>query len=318
MEIRKTLKKIDYKIRPHLIMDIGKPDDLIILAGMGRSGTTWAGNIINYDNSYRVLFEPFFPAKVKEAKSFEYIQYFSPRCNNATLANQAKRILGGKIRNYWVDRYNDRFFYRRRIIKDIRCNLMLGWLKQLANDPPIVLMIRHPLQVVSSWSKIGWGKEALGNRSEFDIITSQESLLNDFPIICDVMKRIDPQDFSENIVFLWCIYHFVPSHHLKKNETYALFYENLLTNPDGEIVRLFNYLNKPFNQRKLHRVMRKPSSTNFLGRDFNRYQSRLLNSWKDEFSTKQIQRAGYILAEFGIDDIYDKSGYPTGAQVFRD
>ena len=90
-----------------------------------------------------------------------------------------------------------RCLYRRRIIKDIRCNFMLGWLKRVANNAPIVLMIRHPLQIVSSWSRLGWGKEALGHRSDFDIITSQESLMNDFPIIRDVMKRVDLQDYVE-------------------------------------------------------------------------------------------------------------------------
>ena len=317
IKARNMLESIYHKIRAHFL-DIGKPDDSIILAGMGRSGTSWAGDIINYDNSYRVVFEPFFPANVKESKGFEYIQYLNPRCNNAILTNQARIILAGTVRNNWVDKYNNRLFYRRRIIKDIRCNLMLGWLKRVANNPPIVLMIRHPLQIASSWSKLGWEKEALGNRNDFDIITSQESLLNDFPIISNVMKRIDKQDFVENIVFQWCIYQLIPSHHLKRNEVHALYYENLLTEPDNEAVRLFHYLNKPFDQHKLHKAIKKPSITNFLGRDFNKDQTYLLNSWKDYFSAKQIRRTNYILATFGLENIYDKDGYPTGAQVFSD
>lgn len=308
---------IDHKVRSHFL-DIGKPNDLIILAGMGRSGTTWAGNIVNYDNSYRVLFEPFFPGKVKEADGFEYIQYLNPRCNNAVLANQAKRILAGNIRNNWVDRDNNRLFYRRRIIKEIRCNLMLGWLKKVANNPPTVLMIRHPLQVASSWLKLRWGKKELGKRNDFDIMTSQESLLDDFPIIGDLMKWIDPQDSLEKIVFQWCIYYLIPSHHLKKHEVCCLFYENLLIDPDNEIVRLFRYLNIPLNKHRLHKSMKKSSGTNFIGRDFNKDQSFLLNSWKDEFSIKQLRRAGYILEAFGLHDIYDKNGYPRGAQLFKE
>jgi hypothetical protein len=301
------------------IIDIGEPDDLIILAGMGRSGTTWVGDIINYDKSYRLLFEPFCPAKVKEAMGFEYIQYLSPLCINEILTRQAKTILMGNIQNDWVDRDNNRELYRRRIIKDIRCNLMLGWLKKVANNPPVVLVIRHPLQVVSSWSKLGWGgKESLGNRSDLDVIMSQESLLNDFPIISDVIERIDPQDFVQRIVFQWCIFHLIPSHHLKKHEAYALFYENLIIDQDNELIKLFHYLNKLFDRNMLGEAMRKSSSTNFLCRDFNKEQSQLLNSWKDEFSTQQIQSADYILAAFGLNDIYDKNGYPTGAHLFRD
>jgi hypothetical protein len=299
-------------------MDIGKPDNTIFLAGMGRSGTTWAGDIINHDNRYRVLFEPFFPKKVKEAKAFEYIQYLSPQSNNEGLTKQAKAILAGKPRNLWVDRANQRILYRRRIIKDIRCNLMLGWLKQIAPNLPIVIMIRHPLQVASSWLKLGWGKEALGNRSDVDIITSQRSLLNDFPIIDDVMKRIDLQDVVENIIFEWSIYHLIPSQHLKTNEAYTLFFESLLTNFGNESIRLFQYLDTPFNPDKLLKTKRKSSSTNVLGRDFNKDQPRLLAGWRDEFSTKQIQRADYILSAFELNDIYDKKGYPTGAPFFGD
>ena len=316
MKTRTMLKTVVNKVKSRFL-DIGKPNDVIILAGMARSGTTWAGDIINYDNSYRVLFEPFFPAKVKQAKEFEYIQYLSPHCDNAILINQAKKILAGKIRNNWVDRDNNRLFYRRRIIKEIRCNLMLGWLKKRAN-PPIVLMIRHPLQIVSSWSKLGWGKEACGSRSDLDIILSQQSLLKDFPLISDVMKQIKHSDFVEKIVFQWCIFHFIPIQQLTKDEAHTLFYENLLNDPDNEVARLFQYLSKPFDNSKLRKAMKTTSSTNFLGRDFNEDQSRLKNSWMEEFSTKQIQRANYILAAFGLDDIYDKDGYPTSSQVFRD
>ena len=58
-----------------LLYDLGTLNDTIIVAGMGRSGTTWGVNIINHDNSYRVLFEPFSPASVVEAEEFEYVQY---------------------------------------------------------------------------------------------------------------------------------------------------------------------------------------------------------------------------------------------------
>ncbi len=308
--LNKTISTINF-----LPMDLGDSDISIILVGMGRSGTTWAGNIINYDNRYRVLFEPFLPAKVEEAKEFEYIQYLNPDSNDVALANQARTILAGKIRNSWVDRDNSRLFYRHRILKDIRCNLMIGWLKKVANNPPIVLMIRHPLQVVSAWKKLGWGKEPLGSRNDFDVITSQESLLKDFPIIREVMKETNREDFIQNIIFQWCIYHLIPSEHLKKHDAYALYYENLLTDSDNEITKLFYYLDQPFNKERLKDKMGKASSTNFQQRNFS--QNNTLNNWKEEFSTKQIERANYILAAFGLDHIYDNNGFPTGAQIFE-
>ena len=132
------------------------------------------------------------------------------------------------------------------------------------------------------------------------------------------MKWVDTNDLIERIVFQWCIYHFTPSNQLKKNEAYPLFYETLLTEPENESTRLFHYLNRPFNQKKVGKIMKKSSKTNFLERDFHKNQSQLLNSWKDTFSARQIQRADSILASFGLDNLYDKNGYPTGAPLFKD
>jgi len=210
----------------------------------------------------------------------------------------------------WVQQ----LFYRRRIVKDIRCNLMLGWLAKIANHPPIVLVVRHPLQVAASWRKLKWTRGQLG----IDSVLSQEALLRDFPVIADVRKWIDPQDLVENSVFLWCVVHLVPSLHLKKNETHVLFYENLLTEPAQEISSLFQYLNLPFSPDILPQILSRPSWTNWLRRDVKQDRPSLLNSWKDEFSARQQRKAHAILAAFALDPLYDKDGLPTGNPFFRE
>ena len=121
---------------------------------------------------------------------------------------------------------------------------MLGWLKEIAPWIPIILMIRHPLQVISSWVKLGWGKEAKGERMDYDIVTSQNDLLNDFSIIKKAIYEVNPQNHFERLIFLWCIYHYVPFNQLKSGEAYILFYENLIIQPENEIQKLFKFLNK--------------------------------------------------------------------------
>lgn len=313
MNIRRKWDNFNEEFRSRY-MDIGKPENVIIVAGMGRSGTTWVAEMINYDDTYRVMFEPFLASLVREAEGFQYIQYLRPYCTDSVLTNRARSILAGKVRHEWVDERTHRIFYRRRIVKEIRCNLMLGWLKQIANHPPIVLVIRHPLQVAASWRKLQWTREQLG----IDSILAQETLLRDFPVIADVQKWIDPQDFVENIVFQWCIVHLVPSLHLKQDEAYAIFYENLLTELAHEILKLFQYLNKPFSQKILPQILSRPSWTNWLERDFKQDRPSLLNSWKDEFSTQQKRKVDSILAAFELDHIYDKNGFPIGIPFFRD
>ena len=292
-------------------LDIGRAKDSILLIGMGRSGTTWIANIINHDKSYRILFEPFFPSLVQEAEGFEYIQYMHPLENNPALAKKAKAILSGKPRSLWVDRDNSGMLYRRRIIKDIRCNLLAGWLKIIAPHLPIVLLIRHPLQVAASWRKLGWGVEALGEQSDFEIITSQHRLLKDFPELQAIAKQIDPNKFLDNVIFLWGIFHIVPLRQLQQNEMYCLFYEHLLTQPIKECEKLFDYLHKPFSWEQVKKSVTHESSTNFQKRNLSQDKHLLLNGWKKEFSNEDIHRAGGILSMFGLDTIYDVNGCPS-------
>ncbi|MCP3929790.1 MAG: sulfotransferase [Bacteroidetes bacterium] len=299
----KTLSNLKYTLTSPFL-DIGKLENSILLIGMGRSGTTWAANIINHDHSYRVLFEPLFPALVREAKDFEYIQYIPVYDSNPRLRKKAASILAGKPRNRWVDRDNSGLLYRRRIIKDIRCNLMAGWLKKMFPHLPIVLLIRHPLQVAASWRKLGWGKEALGQRSDFDIITSQHRLIQDFPLLQSIVEQIDPNNFLDNVIFLWGVYHLIPFQQLHPDEVYYLYYEKLLTQPENECKKLFKYLNKPFSWKLVQNTLIHESSTNFQKRDFSKEHDQLLNGWKNIFSEGEIQRAKEILTMFGLDSIF--------------
>ncbi len=302
------------QLQGSIYIDMGQEDASVIVAGMGRSGTTWVANAINYDKSYRVLFEPFHPNVVKAAKHFEYNQYINPDCKDHILIEQARKILSGRLgRSRWVDRENRRLLYNRRIIKDIRCNLMLRWLKEVYPQIPIVLVVRHPLSVAASWLSLGWGKEHKGQRCDFDIITSQKTLLNDFPVIADIAKEIDRNDIFEKIVFIWSVSHFVPFKQFSQNEgeMLCLCYENLILDQKSELERLFRYLGKPYNLDVVVNDMRSPSSTNFLKRDFKKEGNQLLVGWKTKFSEEQKEKAGNILSMFELQDIYKVDGYPT-------
>ena len=50
----------------------------VYLAGDGRSGTTWISEIINCDNRYRYMFEPFHPSFVPLASHFRFFSICGP------------------------------------------------------------------------------------------------------------------------------------------------------------------------------------------------------------------------------------------------
>jgi len=275
--LRKKIIKATYPLRSP-VLDIGKADDLIILAGMGRSGTTWIANIINHRKDYRLLFEPFYPAKVPEARSFRYIQYLPPDFRDDPLVANAKKITAGKVRSSWVDSENAGIGYKKRLLKDIRCNLMLEWLRQVADAPPTVLIVRHPLQVIASWLKLGWGTAPGTQTSDFEVIISQAALLQDYPRIQQVLSTLDKSSSFERILFQWCVFYFVPLQQLNVNKSHLLFYENLVLRPKPSITRLFDYLEMPLDWEKVQPQLQQSSHTNFLRRDHQHEKIKLSTS----------------------------------------
>jgi len=285
-------------------LDMGGAHDAVILAGMGRSGTTWVAELINADGGDRIVFEPFFAARVPEAAGFDYLQYLRPSQSDPILVERARAILAGKVRNRWVDRDNHGFFYRRRIIKDIRCNLMLAWLKAIAPAIPIVVVVRHPLAVTASWLKLGWGKELDGDRTDVDILTAQPDLFEDFPILGNLLNEIDPTSRFEQVLFEWCVLHLVPYQQFQTGGAYFLFYENLILQPEQELRSLFQFIQKPYDWEAMQPIMGSASSTNFLKRSFRDHQASQLTQWQESFSTVQRDRACQILARCGLDIFY--------------
>ena len=55
----------------HVDLARGDPGKTVFLAGTGRSGTTWLAGLINHDQSYRDVFEPFHPGKVEALGGFK-------------------------------------------------------------------------------------------------------------------------------------------------------------------------------------------------------------------------------------------------------
>jgi hypothetical protein len=286
-------------------IDVGPAFATTILTGMGRSGTTWATDIINYDGDHRVIFEPFFPARVKEASGLEYIEYVRPSDTNEALLETVGRILSGGVKSQWVDRDNDSIFYRKRIVKSIRANLMLGWIAKNFPEVPVVLMIRHPLQVAASWLKLDWGEEVDGERTDFEILVSQDELLADFPIIDEAKDKIDTESVLERTVFEWCVLYTVPFQLISDDRMYVLRYEDVVTEPKETVCELFQYLGIPFEWNRTVKSIGRASSTNFQNRDYSRDTSELLEGWKESLSMKQIETGKSILSVLEMSELYE-------------
>ena len=264
----------------------------VFLAGSGRSGTTWVSGIINHRNGYRLIFEPFHPGI---CKNFRRKQYLRPGDRREEYLEPARKVLTGGIRSSWTDRFNRKFVARRRLIKDIRANLLLGWMRENFPGMPIVLLLRHPCAIAASRLALGW-RDSLPETME------QKELVEDFlsPVEAEIRAA---RNAFERHVFSWCIDNYVPLRQFAPGEIHLAFYENFVVYPEDEIRRLFTYLGEDLDGR-VYRALRRPSPLSRNG------GSPSVDTWRLSVSGAQLERAVEILGLFDLDRIYGDGTMP--------
>lgn len=276
-------------------------ENTIILAGTGRSGTTWVSNIINYANEYRDIFEPFDPRHTKLWKDSHYKQYLRASDHSQKHLEAAQKILTGRINNRWINQHNRRFLCDKRLVKDIRANLMLKWLKVHFPRIPLIFIMRHPCAVALSRVKLGWD-------TWLDEILKQQDLVDDFlsTFIDDIYKE---KGEFERQIYLWCIENYIPLNTLEKDDFFMLFYEELCVYPERETKKLFNWLGKEYNDSvrsafRIPSVVAERHSAIHTGNN-------LITQWKQTVTQKQLVRSFDIIKKFGLDKYYSDSTLPV-------
>jgi hypothetical protein len=284
----------------------------ILLAGSGRAGTTWVAEIINFDNSYRLMFEPFNNARVPQTRFFGDCQYLRPDENNPIFLAPARSIFSGRLRNGWVDAYNRRLRVDRRLVKDIRANLLLGWIRAHFPEIPIVLLLRHPCAVAYSRCALKWSAD-LENT-----FIRQEALMNDYlqPFLPALQEA--RSDFERH-VFWWCIEAYVPLMQFSRGDILVTTYEDCVASPETEVRRIFDYLRKPFNDEVLKAIGKPSSQTRWNWRSRNASAivsgEGIVNSWQRSVSRGDAERAIEILHLFGLDSIYGLDRLPNSPSI---
>jgi Sulfotransferase family len=285
-----------------LYIDAGRDyQNTVILAGSARGGTTWIAELLNFDNSYRMIFEPFFPSHVPLCRAFAKQQYLRPEDDDPTFLNPIRTIVSGQLRNGWSDHINRQPFPRRRLIKEIRANLLLRWIKSHFPEIPLILLLRHPCAVVSSRLRMGW-------KSDLSIFLEQASLMSDF---LSPFKAAMENSVSrlEKHLYDWCVQTYVPMRQFKHDQIHLAFYENFCAQPRAEVARLFAFLKRPLDERLFTEVERPSSRTNRPGRKLPSREA-LVAGWQDSFSTQELKQVRDILGSFGLDSIYGEDGMP--------
>jgi hypothetical protein len=137
------------------------PSDVILVLGTARSGTTWVGNVIARICGSRTVFEPFVmlanrsgfataPYTPETLLNRSLQAYLPDEDVESPLVPQIERILRGQVRSWWTEMEAYPGVFRTRLIKDVRANLMSGYLSARWPSLRIVYVLRDPVAVVCS------------------------------------------------------------------------------------------------------------------------------------------------------------------------
>jgi hypothetical protein len=305
-----VIRKLRKKLRRSFFFDTGDYRKTVFLAGTGRSGTTWVEEVINRRNDFRIMFEPFHTGKIELLSDWNYRQYLRSDDRRDKFLIPATRILSGRIRNQWIDKFNRKFYSSKRLIKDIRAQLFLHWIKHNFPEIPIVLLLRHPCAVANSKLKLKWN-------THLDEFLRQDELMDDFlsPFKKDLENAENPFDKH---IFMWCVENYIPLKQFNEGEILVIFYENCCNHPENEIEKVMRFVGNTYSSDMLDKVT-KPSSQS---RKDSAIVSKgdLVTSWRKNISESQIKRAVEILSIFGLQEIYNEGDLPllNGTEALKD
>ena len=276
--------------------DTGPINNTVFLTGTGRSGTTWIQDVINYDNNYRVMFEPFHNRRLALLKGWNNRQYLRPD-DETPFRDAINQILTGRVRSLWVDRFNKQFLPGKRLIKDIRTHFIMRWVNVHYPDIPQILLMRHPCAIALSKIQLGW-------HPDLTVFTSQKELIGDFfePFIPVIESA--STDFEKHLI-QWCVENYVPLCQFGQGELLVCVYEHFCETPEPAVRRLFSFLGQESPDKALA-VMNIASPMARKHSAINQNKSRT-SGWRATLSGEQIKAAASILSAFGFDRIYSSS-----------
>jgi hypothetical protein len=274
----------------------------ILVAGTGRSGTTWLADLIGSQIPCRILFEPFHSVYVPGYHDFHYFQYMRVGTENRGFYNFACDVFTGNIHNRWVDHQNEKIFPEYRLIKEIRANLSLKWLHDNFPEVPILFIIRHPCAVVQSRMEWGWAAD-----TDIESFLTQPDLVSDY--LADYLDLIrKSSNEEEKHAIIWSVSNLVPIKQFRPGELKIVHYENLSTRPEAELQRIFEII----GQRYEHPVIKRGSRPSMTTRSTSAIVTgnNQLARWRKSLSSVQIERIWHVVKAFRLVHLYGDSWLP--------
>ena len=309
----------------------------LIIAGSGRSGTTWVQDVLAEANGLRTVFEPLHPLGVSRARGLAY-RYVPADDEAPELRRFFDDLLGGHLRGLWPDYrirpdrfnplnhgvrevvWNARKLIRHRrqyrdqrarpfaVIKMIRANLMLPWIAS-HYEVPILLVVRHPCAVIASRLKIGGGDwdahralgHYLGDRRLAEVVYGHYGV--------DITRT--DRGPEATLAMVWCIENMLPLAWADEYGFVVISYEGLLADPETQWRRVVQALG--LSLLPPENILKAPSQQ--VAPDLRNREIGVSNTakWRNELDGEQLERIAGVLNEFGCSQYrVDRDGFVSG------
>lgn len=310
-----------------------------VIAGSGRSGTTWVQDALAHANGYATIFEPLHPDAVPAMAAYAG-RYLRTEEGCDELETFLRRVFSGQVRDTWMT-YRvrpDRLALRKNIlagprqayeccrrwkklarhymryrrvqgkpvlVKFIRANLMLPWLVAHL-DVRIVALVRHPGAVIESKLRLG------GDDWEPGIIIehyrSQANLDADLLSAHEGILRQHLTPAGEQAL-IWCIENKLLMEHAEEWGIVLGYYEDLLDESNEvawrSIVDGLGLSNIPDTVLRRRASQQTSRLTSERG-----YDSGHCGAWRSRLSPAQSSEIQRVLDSFGIEQYSMDETFP--------
>jgi len=301
----------------------------ILVTGMPRSGTTWVGRVLCAGGGAGYLAEPFnlatSPGTIRVPVGHWYF-YVTPHNETEVLGAlepllRFKYPLARELRRCrsYVDLLHTLRWWRgyvrnkgrRPLVKEPHAVFSAEWFaRRLGSD--VVVTVRHPAAVVSSWKRLGWDVD-------FTNLLGQPALVRDLlgPLREDMERALDSSyDLVDRVALLWhVIYRTVGEYRERFPGFHVVRQEDLSREPMAAYRALYEALGLPLTREAEGAIAAASSAANPKEPSVEQpHQTHLdsratLTSWKQRLSDDEADRIRNLTADtaslFYGDDAWD-------------
>ena len=276
------------------------PYEQFLIFSDPRGGSTWLTQLIKTIPNTAVIWEPLNLAENSCFKKmgFGWRQHIPENENWRKAKSAFYKLFKGKILNRTTVFYEGKNLFKywkakNLIIKFVNGNSLLPWLCasfKFRYKP--IFLIRHPYSVISSqlnhgaWDGISANYVLPKTKYNGFILEHKDFLLT--------LNALE-----EKLAANWCLANLPTLRNTNNNKYWiTINYENLVLNPENEIVRIFKSWKKDVPQGLLKKV-RIPSRTTKEGSPIDGKAQ--LSHWRNKMSAEQINRISKVMIYFEVE-----------------